>query len=116
MAQIVERTAAGTSVSPNVAKVLVAVHGIGDQFNYATVQSVALRLSAYHDMPAPIPLGRFYPDTGPVSDDVRILVSPPPGVPSGVGFAEVYWAGIPRDVVKKGYELEESKKIGRAHV
>src|SRR5262245_932041 len=48
------------SASPPPTKVLVAVHGIGDQVGYATVQSVAGRLGAFLGCPAGIPLGRFY--------------------------------------------------------
>ena len=42
------------------AKILVAIHGIGDQIGYATAQAVASQVGSYYDIAAPIPLGRFY--------------------------------------------------------
>ena len=42
-------------------KILVAVHGIGDQIGYETVQSVATRIGAYYGIAPALPLGRFYP-------------------------------------------------------
>ena len=94
---------------------LVAVHGVGDQFNYETVQSVALRLAHYYGERAALPLGSFYE-----AQDVaraRLLMSPPPiGLPPGVGFAEVYWADVARKVVRRGYQLEESKKWAKTIV
>ena len=49
---------------PSPLKILVAVHGIGDQIGYATAQSVASQVGAYYDIAAAIPLGRFYPTAG----------------------------------------------------
>ena len=43
-----------------VKKILIAVHGIGDQFNFATIQSVAYRVCDYVGQPAAMPLGRFH--------------------------------------------------------
>jgi hypothetical protein len=110
-------------------KVLVAIHGIGDQTAYATVQAVAAQLGNYYDIGAPIPLGRFYPTppkpaggqtstvvqtpTGPVP----IIMAPPdPDKLTGFGFAEVYWADIPREVAKDGHVLEETKRWARTIV
>ena len=42
-------------------RIFVAVHGIGDQFQFETIQLVANRLGKYLSMmPAPIPLGSFH--------------------------------------------------------
>lgn len=90
-------------------KVIVAVHGIGDQFNAATISSVATRFCRYVNKPAAIPLGRFHGAEGTVSVayfPTEVL----PGFPENYGFAEIYWANVPRDVVKEGYILEESKR------
>lgn len=108
----------GTSSVPTAPtappKVLVAVHGIGDQIGYATVQSVASRISAYYGIAPAIPLGRFYPP-GQAGAAPRpgptLMASPPdPKALTGIGFAEVYWADIAREVTRDGYILEESKK------
>ena len=59
-----------------VTKVLVAIHGIGSQTAYATVQSVAAQLGNYYDIGAPIPLGRFYKGTsanGPAPTQVAAI-------------------------------------------
>ncbi|MBI3801129.1 MAG: MFS transporter [Deltaproteobacteria bacterium] len=93
-------------------KALVAVHGIGDQHQYETVQSVAYCLCRYYGQPTAIPFGRFHFNTAPgMNPRVMVLKSPPdPEVPGTLGFAEVHWANIPRELVKEGYTLEESKK------
>lgn len=93
-------------------KVLVAVHGIGDQSQYETLQLLAYRLCRYYKQPDAIPLGRFHPRAAQrQSPQVTVLQSPPdPAVPGEIGFAEVYWADIPRALVKQGYLIEESKK------
>ena len=47
-----------------------------------------------------------------------IFIKPPPfGMElPGLAFAEVYWADIPRTVVKEGYVLEEAKRWARTIV
>jgi len=100
------------------AKILVAVHGIGDQIGYETAQAVARQVGRYYDVATDIPLGRFY--TGVGANDTAVpmpfLVTKTDNAvlldKTGfdVGFAEVYWASIPRLIVKDGHILEESKK------
>jgi hypothetical protein len=99
-----------------VPKIIVAVHGIGDQIANATVQSVAFRVFDYYDLPPAIPLGRFHvAKTAPPG--VMLITSPPdPKLPAKVGFAEVYWADIPRELVEKKYTLEEAKRWARTIV
>src|SRR5260370_32270203 len=46
----------------NVTRLVVAVHGIGSQFRYATVQAVARRFAAYCRRPITQPLGAFHPE------------------------------------------------------
>ena len=41
-------------------KIIVAVHGIGGQFTYATIQTVAYQFCGFHRAPAGIPLGGFH--------------------------------------------------------
>jgi hypothetical protein len=97
----------------NVTKVLIAVHGIGDQTAYATAQAVALRLSAHRGRPIRTPLGRFYSDpTGKASSG-----GPRPQLIKeldGVVLAETYWAPIPRKVVNERYVLEDTKHWARS--
>ena len=102
------------------AKILVAVHGSGDQIGYETAQAVARQVGNYYDVSTAIPLGRFYaPRAGKTPAPMPFLVTttdnPVLRQKAGfdVGFAEVYWASIPRKIVKDGHILEESKKWAR---
>jgi hypothetical protein len=96
-------------------KVIVAVHGIGDQTQNETIQAVAYGLCNYCDRPTAIPLGRFRP-----ARDGHVVFSPQsppdPELPTGLGFAEVYWAEITRQHADKGYSLEEAKRWARTLV
>jgi hypothetical protein len=101
---------------PSPLKILVAVHGIGDQIGYATAQSVASQVGAYYDITAAIPLGRFYPTAGEASGRPMPTLMVPPQDPvqfRDIGFAEVYWAEVPRKIVQAGHILEETKKWAR---
>jgi hypothetical protein len=94
-------------------KMIIAVHGIGDQIGYATAQSVVSQVGNYYDIMASMPLGRFYATLG--SGECRpapiVMSAPPdPAVFVGLGFAEVYWAEVPRRIVREGHILEETKK------
>jgi hypothetical protein len=97
-------------------KLLIAVHGVGDQAGYETVQSVATRVGAYYGVAPAMPLGRFYPVPGAgqaIMPSPQLMVDPPDPRPFAalkLGFAEVYWAPIARDVVAKGYILEHARK------
>src|SRR5262249_7190029 len=51
-------------------KIIVAVHGIGEQIRSETIQAVANQLCLYCDLPPTMPLGRF---------TAKLLVAP--GVP-----------------------------------
>jgi hypothetical protein len=113
-----ERTISNEKINE---KIIVAVHGVGDQIGYATAQSVAYQFCRYCGQPAAIPLGRFHGKF--VAGGARgvpkpILITSPPSGPElpGLGFAEVYWADIPRAVVKDGYVLEEAKRWARTIV
>jgi hypothetical protein len=102
-------------------KIIVAVHGVGDKIGYATAWSVAYQFWRYCEQPAAIPLGRFHTELaagGARSVPRPILITSPPSGQQlpGLGSAEVYWADIPRTVVKKGYVLEEAKRWARTIV
>jgi hypothetical protein len=44
-----------------ITRLVVAVHGIGSQFRYATIQSVASRFMAHCGRQMTLPLGAFHP-------------------------------------------------------
>jgi hypothetical protein len=96
----------------SVKKVFVAVHGVGDQYTYATIQSVVNQVCTYYDRPAAVPLGSFHTGDNPFS-----LVPPYERDPfEQFSFAEVYWAEIPRTLVKDKHKLEETKQWARTLV
>jgi len=108
-------------------KLVVVVHGMGDQARNDLVQTVA-RLFARHaaepgsSQATLLPLGLCdasgvdkaeckYKEEGPVNDYAIGFVSK--GSSSSLedfAFAEVYWADLPRNLEKEGYRLEESKR------
>jgi hypothetical protein len=85
-------------------KVIVAVHGIGDQIKYSTPQQVLSRFCQYHDAVAAVPLGNFHNPDGMLT-----LTTDYPAALQNFVFAEVYWAGVPRKLVTEGHELEGTK-------
>ena len=91
----------------SVDKAIVAVHGIGDQFNYATIQAVVNQFCEYHNEPAAVPLGTFHNGTGVVTLDPPLC---------GYLFAEVYWAKIPRALAEEKHTLEEARAWARTIV
>ena len=97
-------------------KIMVAVHGIGEQTAYETAQSVAFRVFGHYDVPPALPLGHFHNGQVNLQDvatpDVMI-VPPSTSIAVPFGFAEMYWADVPRKLVKEGYTLEEAKRWAR---
>ena len=84
-------------------KVIVAVHGTGEPTEYATLKQTLAQICQYHNVPAAVPLGNFHAAG-------KALVLSPPRYPQEMGdlaFAEVYWAGVPRKLVKQMYSLED---------
>lgn len=82
-------------------KVLVAVHGIGDQTRYETLQHLVNLCFGQAQRPEGVPIGFLHSglfETGKAS----VAVSELPGL----GFAEVFWADIGRGCEE--YVLEES--------
>jgi hypothetical protein len=97
--------AAPAGKDDKVKKVIVAVHGVGDQYNFATIQSVVNQFCRFRGEPAAVPLGRFH-------GKPRFSISPPfpEGTFDHLAFAEVYWAKTPREAAKDEHTIEESKK------
>ena len=86
-------------------KLIVAVHGVGDQSTYATLQSVFNQFCRFHGEPSGIPLGAFHNGQATFSvgqNERRKLET--------LAFAEVYWAAIPREIVAEKHTLEEAKR------
>ncbi|HEX2853048.1 MAG TPA: hypothetical protein VHO24_07415 [Opitutaceae bacterium] len=94
---------------PPAKKVVLAVHGIGDQVKNSTILSTAIRFCDYYSYPGMVPLGRFY---GALDEKApAVILDPPPhraGLTGEIGFAEVYWADVARDVAEKPYTLQET--------
>jgi hypothetical protein len=112
----IEVSTTATVTSPaepsTVTKVIVAVHGIGDQYSFATIQSVVNQFCVYYQQPAGVPLGRFHGGTAAYS-----IPEPYPREPfERLAFAEVYWAPIARNVENEKHTLEEAKKWARTIV
>src|ERR1041385_7072569 len=105
--------AAGQSKQP-VKKLIVAVHGIGKQFRYATIKSVAEQFGIYCKSSVGTPLGAFHPA---VPDDVQAIPLPTPNPTfkapeglEGVMLAEIFWEDIPDKAVKAADTIEETKE------
>jgi hypothetical protein len=99
------------------------VHGIGSQFRYATIQSVASRFMAHCGRQMTLPLGAFHPSkliTEPDSPELRAYLFEPPknfeGDFGGFGFAEAFWADIPERAAASNNTTEESKAWARTIV
>jgi hypothetical protein len=97
-----------------IRKIFLAVHGIGDQFHNETVQSVAFRVCDYVGLPAALPLGRFHGGGATVTG--TFLPDPDRDPPVDCGFAEIYWADVPRGPAAEQHTLEEPTKWARALV
>ena len=105
-------TPASTPTIPTgVGKIVVAIHGIGDQYRNATVQSVVNIFSRCFEQAVAVPLGGFYAASGKI--ETFHFKSPQM---EDIGFVEVYWADIPRRVQRRGYTIEETKAWARTVV
>jgi ABC-type multidrug transport system fused ATPase/permease subunit len=89
----------------SVTKVFVGVHGIGDQTRCETIQTIIERVSSYQGTVIHVPLGKICSalKTLGVFECADLAA---PG--NTIAVSEVYWADIPRRVVKRGHVLEES--------
>lgn len=80
-------------------KVLIAVHGIGDQTPYETLQHLVNLCFGHKGLPRGVPIGLLHS---------RLASGPWATVSSlpGLAFAEVFWADVGRE--SEAYVLEES--------
>jgi hypothetical protein len=105
-----------SSALPPIDKIVVAIHGIGSQRRSDTIRSVARRFGDRSCPPLPVmPLGFFSIGKG---GEVQLsrLDAPKNDPLEHVGFAEVFWADIPRQVVSTDDTLEETKSWGASLV
>src|SRR5215212_787993 len=58
--QVTATVSAPAASDSSVTKIIVAVHGVGDQYSFATIQSVVNRFCRFYDQPAGVPLGNFH--------------------------------------------------------
>ena len=88
---------------PSIKHLVVAVHGVGDQYSYATLQSVVNQFCRHYQEPMDTPLGAFHNGRHFYS------IQKEGNALTRFGFAEVYWAKIPRKLVDDKHTLEEAK-------
>ena len=99
----------------NTTNLVVAVHGIGKQYRYSTIQAVTSRFAAYCKIPITQPLGAFHPDRlilKPNSPELGAYDFQPPKHFKhfrGFGFAESFWADIPEIATATQNTTEETK-------
>lgn len=108
--------AADADALPAMDKIIVAIHGIGSQLRSDTIRSVARQFGGRSEPPLPVmPLGFFNLGN---SAEVRVsrLDARSDDPLARIGFAEVFWADIPEQVVKANDTLEETKAWGRTVV
>lgn len=111
-------------------KIIVAVHGVGDQVMSETVQKAINRICCYHGEKMGVPLGKIKAlsvDKDPYernsskesgSEDyqckpfqMRELLYD--GELGNLSFVEVHWADLAREMDKNGFLLEEAKSWSR---
>lgn len=108
--------AAAAPPGPPMDKIIIAIHGIGSQRRSDTIRSVARRFGDRSCPPLPVmPLGFF--NIGKAGEVQVSRLDARDGDPlQRIGFAEVFWADIPRQVVKQDDTLEETKAWGASLV
>lgn len=106
-------------------KTIIAVHGVGNQTIYETVKKVLVRFVRYHnernsrpddERKVAVPLGFFHNEAGVHSEDLIYTDENGKEVTTIFNFAEAYWADIPREMVDKGFLIEEAKSWGQSVV
>ena len=114
---LIAASAAAPEEARPVDKIIVAIHGIGSQSRSSTIRSVASRFGDRCVPPLPMmPLGYFNVGS---ETEVRISYLDPVDKHDPlrrIGFAEVFWADIPKAVVKQDDLLEETRAWGRTVV
>lgn len=93
-------------------KIIVGVHGMGDQVRYETTQSIANQFCRYYKIQTAVPLGRFHSSDANRNGIVEVELNNAAvslNKFKNLYFTEVYWADVPRKPVTEGYTLEETK-------
>jgi fluoride ion exporter CrcB/FEX len=96
---------------PNNNKIIVGVHGIGDQVRYETIQAITYQFCRFYKIQTAAPLGSFYN-----SEHNGILVLQHGTANARLYLTEAYWADISRKPETEGYVLEETKQWVRTIV
>ncbi len=113
---------ASSAPESTIKKIVVAVHGIGDQLRNETILATAVRFCDYFGYPGMVPLGAFSGVLQTGADGKRMpayAVETPPtcgGLAGEIGFAEVYWADVARREDTDGYNLQETKAWAKSVV
>jgi hypothetical protein len=101
---------------PFINKLVLAVHGIGDQTRNSTILSTAAQFCHHYGYRALLPLGGFH-DTLQGNRPPFVITGPSsPGRLNTIGFAEIYWADLAREIETAGYTLQETKAWCRSVV
>ncbi|MGC3988369.1 MAG: hypothetical protein QM796_01545 [Chthoniobacteraceae bacterium] len=96
-----------------ITTLIVAIHGIGDQKRFETIQAVAHRLGKYLGFEGEAPLGAFHPEFNAVPNASGKSFAYSFYAEPKVGLAEVYWADISNEAERSGDTVEESKAWAR---
>jgi hypothetical protein len=100
---------AGADQDQALDKIIIAVHGIGDQAAFDTIKSVAYRFFSYREEPAALPLGGFHNGISG-ADSTLLQAESCTGSRVMLAFTEAHWAPIPRRLAAEGHTLEETKR------
>lgn len=105
------------TAAEQVEKVIIAIHGIGDQVRNDTCLATTVRFCDYYGYPGMVPLGAFH-HAGDGSHPGVVLSDPPPvdGFSGKIGFTEAHWADIARKISEDHYTLQETKAWARSIV
>ncbi|MFX1695450.1 hypothetical protein [Paraburkholderia sp. A1RO-5L] len=90
-------------------KIVVSVHGIGNQSICDTIRRVAMQHGKLHSPVRPEePLGYFNLAGGGAEALHRISPCPNHYI-RAIGVAEVCWADLPRELARRGDTMDESR-------
>ncbi|MEO6875769.1 MAG: hypothetical protein ABI222_13205 [Opitutaceae bacterium] len=108
--------AASAQPLPPINKLVLAVHGIGDQTRNSTILSTAEQFCRHYGYRALLPLGGFHDSLQ--NGRPPLVVSDPgsPGRLTTIGFSEIYWADLARKIETAGFTLQETKDWCRSVV
>lgn len=108
---VYQHTRANEDKAAPLAKIVVAIHDIGEQRRSETIRAVARRFGdrAEHAIPV-LPLGYFSLADGSKVRWSRLETADP--AMASIGFAEVFWTDIPNQLVRADDTLEDTKACG----